>query len=135
MKEETKNALIKLVIGAVIEKTAEYGITYVIEKLDRKKSNKYNIEREKIIENFKITCNNLINNIENRENLTEELIQSKYKLYLETVTLTYEKLQEINLNDNTSMGLRNGFYYQGVLKTLKKGFDDRLYKVLKTKEV
>lgn len=135
MKEETKNALIKLVIGAVIEKTAEYGITYVIEKLDRKKSNKYNIEREKIIENFKITCNNLINNIENRENSTEESIQSKYKLYLETVTLTYEKLQEINLNDNTSMGLRNGFYYQGVLKTLKKGFDDRLYKVLKTKGI
>lgn len=135
MKEETKDALIKLVIGAVIGKIAEYGVEYAIEKLDREKSNKYNVERKSIIENFKITCNNLINNIENRENLTEELIQSNYKLYLETVTLTYEKLQEINLNDNTSMGLRNGFYYQGVLKTLKKGFDDRLYKVLKTKEV
>lgn len=135
MKEETKNVLIKLVIGAVIGKIAEYGVEYAIEKLDREKSNKYNVERKSIIENFKITCNNLINNIENRENLTEELIQSNYKLYLETVTLTYEKLQEINLNDNTSMGLRNGFYYQGVLKTLKKGFDDRLYKVLKTKEV
>ena len=135
MKEETKNALIKLVIGAVIGKIAEYGVEYAIEKLDREKSNKYNVERKSIIENFKITCNNLINNIENRENLTEELIQSNYKLYLETVTLTYEKLQEINLNDNTSMGLRNGFYYQGVLKTLKKGFDDRLYKVLKTKGI
>lgn len=134
MKEETKNTLIKLVIGAVVEKAAEYGVLYVIEKLDRKESNKYNVERERIIENFKITCNNLINNIELR-NSTEELIQSNYKLYLETVTLTYEKLQEINLNDNTSMGLRNGFYYQGVLKTLKKGFDDRLYNVLKTKEV
>lgn len=134
MKEETKNALIKLVIGAVIGKIAEYGVEYAIEKLDREKSNKYNVERKSIIENFKITCNNLINNIELR-NSTEESIQSNYKLYLETVTLTYEKLQEINLNDNTSMGLRNGFYYQGVLKTLKKGFDDRLYKVMKTKGI
>lgn len=134
MKEETKNVLIKLVIGAVIGKIAEYGVEYAIEKLDREKSNKYNVERKSIIENFKITCNNLINNIELR-NSTEESIQSNYKLYLETVTLTYEKLQEINLNDNTSMGLRNGFYYQGVLKTLKKGFDDRLYKVMKTKGI
>lgn len=134
MKEETKNVLIKLVIGAIVEKAAEYGVLYVIEKLDRKKSNKYNVERERIIENFKITCNNLINNIELR-NSTEESIQYNYKLYLETVSSTYESLQEINLNDNTSIGLRNGFYYQGVLKTLKKGFDDRLYKVLKTKGI
>lgn len=134
MKKETKDALIKLAIGAIVEKAAEYGVLYVIEKLDRKESNKYNVERERVIENFKITCNNLINNIELR-NSTEELIQYNYKLYLETVTLTYEKLQEINLNDNTSMGLRNGFYYQGVLKTLKKGFDDRLYKVMETKGI
>lgn len=134
MKKETKDALIKLVIGAIVEKAAEYGVLYVIEKLDRNESNKYNIERERIIENFKIACNNLINNIEFR-NSTEESIQLNYKLYLETVTLTYEKLQELNLKDNTSMGLRNGFYYQGVLKTLKKEFDDRLYKVMKTKGI
>lgn len=134
MKKETKDALIKLAIGAIVEKAAEYGVLYIIEKLDRKESNKYNVERERVIENFKITCNNLINNIELR-NSTEELIQFNYKLYLETVSSTYEKLQEINLNDNTSIGLRNGFYYQGVLKTLKKGFDDRLYKVLKTKGI
>lgn len=134
MKKETKDALIKLAIGAIVEKAAEYGVLYIIEKLDRKESNKYNVERERVIENFKITCNNLINNIELR-NSTEELIQYNYKLYLETVSSTYEKLQEINLNDNTSIGLRNGFYYQGVLKTLKKGFDDRLYKVLKTKGI
>jgi len=132
MKEDTKNALIKLAIGAVIGKIAEYGVEYAIEKLDREKSNKYNIERKSIIENFKITCNNLINNIEDK-NSTEDTIQLNYKLYLETVTLTYEKLQELNLKDNTSVGLRNGFYYQGIMRTLKQEFDDRLYKVIRTK--
>lgn len=133
MEEKTKNALIKLAIGAIFSKIAEYGVEYAIEKLDREKSNKYNVERRKVIKNFKITCNNLINAIE--ENSTEEVKQLNYKLYLETVTLSYERLQELNSLDNTSVGLRNGFYYQGIMKTLKQEFDIRLYEILKTKEV
>ena len=129
MKKETKDALIKLAAGAVIGKIAECGTKYAIDKLDRKKSNKINVKREEVVNNFKSTCNDLIKIIEDKDS-SEETIRSNYTLYLETVTMAYERLQELNLKDNTSAGLRSGFYYQGIIRTLKENFDNRLYKVL-----